>query len=102
MIVLIFEWLSTILFIIATRKMSGEEASSAKVRLKALWMYLIGSCCLIIFALFLGAWKFLLYFSLESLTGLGLITAQVVIAIYDIRGIRNCRREMNEITDKNK
>ena len=97
MISLVVEWLSTILFIVATKKMSGKNASNPKVRLIALWMYLIGSCCLITFALFLGAWRFIFYLDFNSISGLGLITGQAFIIVYDTRGIIYCRREIREI-----
>ena len=96
-VILAVEWLSTMLFIVATRKMSGELASDPRVRLRALILYTIGSCCLIAFALFLGAWKFILYLDVDSISGLGLLTGQSFIVYYDIKGILNCRREINEM-----
>lgn len=98
-IILVVEWVSTMLFIIATKKMTGELASDPRVRLKALWMYLIGSCCLITFALFLGAWKFILYLDIYSLSGLGLLTGQSFIVYYNTKGIIICRRKINESTN---
>ena len=94
---LIVEWVSTILFIIATKKMSGKYASNPKVRLRALWMFLIGSSCLITFALFLGAWKFILYFDLDSVSGVGLLVGQSFIVYYDIGGIINCKKELRSV-----
>jgi hypothetical protein len=92
----IISWTSAILFIIATRKISGKNASNPKVRLKALWLYLIGSFFLISFALSLGAWKFIFFLNIEGLDSSALVVSQSFIAVYNIRGIINCKREIND------
>jgi len=97
MIELIVEWLFSILFIMGTRIMAGKKASDPIARLRALWMFVIGGFFLIIFALFLGAWRFIIYFDLNNIRGMGLLVSQSVLTIYDIRGIIYCRREIHEI-----
>lgn len=75
------------MFIIATYFITSKKASDPRIRLKSLILYLIGSCCLIVFSM-------LLMFSFGDFTGFGIITAQSYIAIRDVKGIINCKKEI--------
>lgn len=78
----IFTWLSTIFFLYGAYLYSSVKAKSPRRRMKGFVCYMIGGVIYIITCFKLGLYPYAL--------------TQIVFCVFDIRGIRNCRKEIKK------
>ena len=80
MLLLVFEWLSTLFFFIGALHYTGTKASKPKTRINGFIFHAIGGIIFIILNLMYGLYAF--------------ATAQILFVITDILGIKNCLEEL--------
>lgn len=80
MILMILEWLGTILIIIGIGLLASKKASKPQTRLLGLLLSLIGCASLAIFGFLIGAF--------------GVMITQIGVISLDVWGINNCIKEI--------